>query len=144
MTVKQQIIQHLMTTNYSFMDKTGDGWDIYEHDTFPPIILTEHEFLVFIMSAYQINDSAKTDESRFLEIVNELNRRATQATYVALIDNKDNPDQLMIKTTWRGKYDKNLFDIFLYDWQYETVTALWEIDGIDDFIILTRKPKLTA
>jgi len=131
------ITNHLISRKYKFEEETKDGWLVYKHIDFPHILLKSNGALIYLCSAYQINSLARKDKFGFFEMVNELNRKAVTGTYVAIIGNEPCQDQLMIKTIWQGVYDRKQFELFLDDWQFETNDAIWEIDGIENFIILS-------
>lgn len=134
------IIDNLVTRAYTFDDEAEDDWIIFSHKDRTPILIKEYEHnLIGFMSRYKINNCYKKDEKRLLQILNRLNLESVISKYGLIINHEYKPNQIEIRTTWLPFYSPEIFDGFFHNWQFDNEKRILETEGIEDFLILTRK-----
>jgi len=138
------IIDNIISKGYRLEETTEDGWIILTHDTLTPVLVQDNEKFITIMSKYKINTRVQTEERRLQKIVNELNSESIIAKYWIKLNPEIGLDSIIITATWLNFYNEYLFDTFFKTWEFENRDQVFDAEGIEDFLLLTRKSQIAA
>jgi len=138
------VIEDILSKGYTIDGEMDDNWITLIHESHTPILIQEQNELIFLLSKYKLNERVKKDEIRLQRMLNKLNLKSAFAKFSLNFDPEQGPNTIIITTTWFDIYSKELFNNFLRIWQYENREMLFDVDGIEDFLLLTRKSKIVA